>query len=215
MSLRPVLYLLVPIAVLLVPAEGRVQEALPAPVFVTPLETPPRPPLKPAQHEAESNRTREEMFEVAARLRKEHGDKTKNWPPEVWKVFYVAEDAHTGAVARRDYQPPETRLGLDDSVQDFLRGAGGNKGMTMVTGADEACYFIRFRLAPGARMTGERFLETHARLQVERPWTKLIAHTTDTSVYVDLEAGSMASYKNCAGMVRAIVERFIRAQLDP
>ena len=31
----------------------------------------------------------------------------------------------------------------------------------------------------------------------------------------ELEAGSPASYKNCAGMVRAIVEGFIRAQMDP
>ena len=30
----------------------------------------------------------------------------------------------------------------------------------------------------------------------------------------ELEAGSPASYKNCAGMVRAIVEGFIRARLD-
>ena len=236
MPLRPVLYLLVLLATVLTPAAGRAQEAFPAPVFVTHLETPPLPPLKPEQHEAAIRGTRDQMFEVAAQLRKQHGDKTSAWPPEVWMVFYDAEDAHTLAVARRDYQPPETRLGLADSVEDFLRGAGGNKGMTMVASADQASlvvqitgrrriasapgptdnrYFIRFRLVPGTKMTGERFLDLTRGYKWNNLWSKQIVHAKDASPYVELEAGSMASYKNCAGMVRAIVETFIRARLDP
>lgn len=120
-------------------------------------------------------------------------------------------------------------------MEDFLRGAGGNKGMTMVRSAEEAPlvvqitgrrrtsppgptdnrYFIRFRLLPGGKMSGERFLELTRGYKWNDLWSKLIARAKDGSGYVDLEAGSMASYKNCTGMVRVIVERFIRAQLDP
>ena len=215
--------------------EGRAQEVLPVPVFVTQLETQPLPPLTPEAHEAESHRTREQVFAVAEQLRKQHGDKTKAWPPEVWEVFYDAEDAHTLAVARRDYQPSETRLGLADSTEDFLRGADRSKTMTMVTSADEASlavqitgrrltsasgptdnrYFIRFRLAPGAKMTGARFLELTRGYKWGTLWSTRIARATEASGYVDLEAGSPASFKNCAGSVRAIVEGFIRARLDP
>jgi hypothetical protein len=211
------------------------QEGLPLPVFVTHLETPPLPPLRPEQHEAAIKGTRTEMFDVAARLRKQHGDKTSDWAPEVWKVFNQAEDANSQAIARRDYQPSETRLGLSDSVEDFLRGAGGNKGMTVVPGADQANlvvqivgrrrapardvtdnrYFIRFRVAPGAKMTTDRFLELAYGYKWNNLWARQLAHATEASPYVELEAGSPASYKNCAGTVRAIVEGFIRARMDP
>ena len=233
MLLRPVIY---PLAVMLLAvAEGRAQEVLPVPVFATTLETQPLPLLKPEVHEAEINRTRDEMFAVAAQLRKQHGDKTSAWPPEVWKVFYVAEDAHTLAVARRDYQPPETRLGRADSVEDFVRGAGVNKAMTIATGADEASlvvqiigrrrasasgptdnrYFIRFRMTPGAKMTGARFLELTQGYKWDSPWSTLLAHPKDASGYFELEGGSPASYKNAAALVRATVDGFIRARLDP
>jgi len=216
-------------------AESRAQETLPVAVLVTPLETQPLPPLKPDVHEAAIKQTRAEMFAVAAQLRKQHGDKTSNWLPEVWKQFYVAEDAHTLAVARRDYERPETRLGLADSVEDFVRGVGGNKAMTMVTGADQAVlvvqvvgrrlasasgptdnrYFIRFRLTPGGKMTGARFLEATQGYKWDSLWSTVIAHPQDATGYFELEAGSPASYKNGAGMVRAIVEWFIKARLDP
>lgn len=231
MLLRPALYLLL---VLLV-APARAQEAFPAPVFVTHLETQPLPPLKLAEHEAAISRTHAEMFAVAKQLLKQHGDKTSAWPPEARDVSYDAQDAHTLAVARRDYQPPETRLDLADSVEDFLRDAGRNKGMTMVTSADEASlvvqitgrrrisapgptdnrYFVRFRLVPGAKMTVERFLELTRDYQWDTLWAKRIAHPKDASRHVDLEAGSMASYKNCAAMVRGIVDGFIRTRMDP
>ena len=119
MLLRPLLYLL--LVLLAAPADGRAQEAFFAPVFVTHLETQPLPPLKPAEHEAASSRASAEMFAVAKQLRKQHGDKTSAWPPDVSDVLYDALDAHTLAVARRDYQPPETRLGLAGSVEDSGR----------------------------------------------------------------------------------------------
>lgn len=235
MSIRHALCTFIPIVIGLAAPAGRAQEPFPVPVFVTTLETPPLPPLKPEQHEAEYKRTRSEMFALAEKLRKEHGDKTSNWPPEVWKEFYVAEDAHTLAVARRDYQPRETRLSLEDSVADFLRGAAGHKGMTVVTTADEAAlvvqivgrrrssppgitdnsYFIRFRLLPGAKMTAERFHELTYGYKWNNIWTKLVAHPTGASPYIDLEAGSPASWKNCAASVRAIVDFFIRERMDP
>ena len=210
------------------------QEALPLPVFVTVVETKPLPPLRPEQHEATINGTRTEMYDRASQLRKQHGDKTSNWPPEVWKEFYLAEDAHTMAVARRDYQAPETRLGLADSVEDFLRGVGDkNKEMTMVSSADQASlvvpiigrrrivpkdvtdnrYFIRFRIAPGGTMTPARFHELTYGHKWNNLWTKLLAHPTDASPYVELEAGSPASYKNCAASVRAIVQSLIHERL--
>ena len=81
--------------------------------------------------------------------------------------------------ARRDYERAETHLALADSVEDFIRGAAVNKGMTLVKSAEEASlvvqitgrrydakagvydpkYFVRFRLSPGAKMTTERFVE--------------------------------------------------------
>lgn len=217
------------VAMLLLAGGGGAPQAPPVPVFVTHLETAPLPPLKPQEHDAAITRTRNEMLAVAAKLRTQHGDKTSAWPPEVRQVFDAAEDSHTLAVARPDYQPSGTRLGLADSVEDFVRGAGENKGMTLVPNAGEALllvqitgrrrtsppgptdnrYFIRFRVAPGEKMTAERFVELTRGFKWNDPWTKLIARAKDGSMYVDLEAGSMASYKNCAAMVRAIVWRFI------
>ena len=211
------------------------QEPFPVPVFVTHLQTPPLPPLSADAHEAAISQAKAEMFKVAEQLRKMHGDKTKNWPPEVWKEFYVAEDASTRAVARRDYQPAETRLRLADSVEDFRRGAGGNKRMTMVTTADEASlvvqitgrrrvsapgptdgrYFVRFRLAPGAKMPPERFHELTYDYKWNNAWTKLIAHSTDASPYVDLEVGSPASWKNGADGVIGAVVVFIHERMEP
>ena len=211
------------------------QYTLPVPVFVTALETRPLPPLKPEQHEAAIRQTKSEMFAVAERLRKEHGDKTKEWPLEVWKVFNAAEDVSTQAVARRDYQPSETQLGLDSSVEDFLRGAANNKAMTIAKSAGEAAwivqitgrrrsnppgvtdnrYFIRFRLSPGTAMRDDRFVALAHTYKWNELITTLIARPKDPAGYLDLEAGSMASYKNCAAAVRAAVEQFIRASVTP
>jgi hypothetical protein len=214
---------------------GGAQEPYPVPVFVTHLQTPPLPQISTDEHLAASNATRSAMFERAAQLRKQHGDKTKDWPAAVWKEFYVAEDAHRQAVARADYEIPETRTLLDNSVEDFLRGAKDNKNMTMVTSAEEAAlvvqitgrrrtsppgptdnrYFIRFRLSPGAKMTAERFDELTTGVKWDNLFTKVIQHPTAASPYVDLEAGSMASWKNCAASVRAVVSLFIAERMDP
>lgn len=236
MSHRALVAFLVFVVLLGNVSAGGAEEPFPVPVFVTHLATPPLPPLRPDAHEAAISQTKAEMFKVAERLRKIHGDKTKNWPREVWREFHVAEDASTLAVARRDYQPAETRLALADSVADFLRGAGGgNKRMTMVTSADEAAlivqitgrrlvssadamdgrYFVRFRLAPGAKMRPERFHELTYDYKWSNAWTKLIAHPKDASPYVDLEAGSPASWRNAADGVQGVVNMFIHERMDP
>ena len=233
MSLGHAAYLV--LAILAAPSAARAQETLPVPVFVTTLETPPLPPLKPEAHTAAIEGAKSAMFDLAAKLRKEHGDKTKNWPPEVWDQFYVAEDAHQLAIARRDYQAPETRKLLDHSVADFVRNAAGSKAMTMVTSADEAAlvvqiigrrhqeapgptdntHFVRFRLLPGGKMTAARFLELTRDYKWNNLWLKLIAHPKDEGGYYEMEAGTFASWKNAAGMVRSAVELFIKLQMDP
>lgn len=216
-------------------ATGLTQDAQPTPIFVTMHETPAFAPLKPQQHELAIQHTRTLMFDTAAQLRKQHGDNTKAWPPEVWKVFYEAEDAHKLAIARRDYQPPETRLGLADSVQDVLRAAAGVKNMRVVQSIAEASlavtvtgrrrtsppgitdnrYFVRFTMRPGAKLSGDRFVE----LTRDYKWNPLIAtqivHARDPAGYVELEAGSMASYRQAGGAVRAIVQAFINERLQP
>jgi len=211
------------------------RQALPVPVFVTALETKPLPPLKPEQHEAAIRQTKDEMFTVAAQLRKQHGEKPKDWPLEVWKTFNAVADANTLAIARRDYQPAETQLGLDSSVEDFLRGAASNKTMSMATSAADAAwivqitgrrrsnppgvtdnrYFIRFRLSPGTAMRDDRFVALAHTYKWNELITTLIGRPKDPAGYLDLEAGSMASYKNCAAAVRAAVEQFIRASVTP
>jgi hypothetical protein len=232
----PLLGLLLTAVVLSGGAAVATQEALPVPVFLTVLPTPPLPPLKPEEHEAAINTTRVQMYDLAAQLRKQHGDKTNKWPAEVWKEFYKAEDANMMAIARRDYQAPETRLALEDSVEDFVRGIGtNNKVLTTVNSAADAVlvvqitgrrrvsvtgladnrYFVRFRIAPGVKLTKERFLEAAYGQKWNTQWATLFAHETDATPYVDLEGGSPSSFKNAASSVRATVLNFIRDKFDP
>ena len=117
-----------------------------------------------------------------------------------------------------------------------MRGIGtNNKVLTAVTNEADAAfvekitgrrrgvakditdnrYFVRFRIAPGAKLTPERFLEVANGHKWKNLWTTLFAHETEATPYVDLEGGSPASYKNAAGSVRAAVQDFIRATLDP
>ncbi|MGH9139899.1 MAG: hypothetical protein ACRD2I_02025 [Vicinamibacterales bacterium] len=42
----------------------------------------------------------------------------------------------------------------------------------------------------------------------------MLAHPKRGAEYFELEAGSPASYKNCAGMMRGIVEGFVKARMD-
>ena len=234
MSHRRVLCALLAFSLFSVIAAGA-QETLPVPVFVTSLETPLPPPLKPEQHAGAFSTTRDAMFALGAKLRKEHGNKTSAWPADVWDIFNEAEDAHMMTVARRDYERKETQLGLDDSVADFVRGVGENKRMTLVKTAEEAAlvvqitgrryapgadvydnkYFVRFRLSPGPKMTDERFIELTRGYNWTDGYTKTFSRPKPGAVFVDLEAGTPVSYRNGAGTVRAIVERFIRAKLEP
>lgn len=64
-------------------AVAHAEQGLPVPVFVTFLETPRPPPMKPAEHTAAFNRTRSEMFDLARTLRQEHGEKTNAWPRDM------------------------------------------------------------------------------------------------------------------------------------
>lgn len=215
-------------------AEPRIQEPFPVPIFVSALETPAPPRLRPEQHEEAIARERTRTVEVAAQLRKQHGDNAKNWPPAVRKEYDAAEDAHRLAVARRDYQAPETRLLLADSVEDVMRGFS-QKNMTVASSAEEAWlgvqitarrrtsppgptdnrYFIRFRLAPGGKMTGERFDELTTGYKWDSLLVKTIARYTPETPYVDLEAGSMASWKISAGVVRGTIDQFIAQRMNP
>ena len=226
MPVRPVLYLIA--ALLLLAPGAAAQETLPVPVFVTHVEPAPLPPLKAQEHEIAAGPTGAAMMELAERLRKEHGNKTAAWPADVWEAFYLAEDAHTLAVARRDYQPRETLLALDDSVADVIRNRG-NKYMTLVPAADQAAlviqitgrrrisrtdvfengYFIRFRVAPGPGMSMDRFLELTRGYNWNGAFSKLISRARTGTPHVDLEAGSPVSYKNCAAGVFGTVMRLI------
>ena len=210
------------------------QNAPPVPIFVTVQETPVLPPLKPEQHEQAIQGRRTLMFDAGAELRKQHGDNTKAWPPEVWNKFYEAEDTYRLTIARRDYQPKETRYGLADSVKDFLRDAEKAKNLQIVQSADEAAlivtvtgrrtssppgitdnrYFVRFTLRPGPKLSGERFVEANR----DYKWNPLIAtqlvHVKDPAGYVELEAGSMAGFRQAGGAVNTLVLVFSRERLQ-
>jgi hypothetical protein len=45
--------------------------------------------------------------------------------------------------------------------------------------------------------------------------SQVIARPRDASGFVELRAGSPASYRNCAATVRAIVENSVRQRLGP
>ena len=235
MPIRSVAAAFVLVLSLFVGSVAHAEQALPVPVFVTTLQTPLPPPMTPEEHTAAFNRTRTEMFDLGRKLRSEHGGKTSAWPRDVWKTFNDAEDAHTMTIARRNYEKRETQLALGDSQADFVRDATGSKGMTLVSSAADAAiiveitgrryasagdptdnhYFIRFRMRPGATLAGDRFLDLTWDYKWNDAWTQLYARPKDASGYLDMEAGSPVSYKNCAGTVRAIVERFIRSRMDP
>jgi len=214
---------------------GGGQEVLPLPVFVTAQTFPLPPVLTAEQHGYAIKAAQNEMFALAAQMRKEHGDKMESWPPEAVQAVDEKEDAWNRAKVRGYYETRDTQLGLDDSVQDFVRGAAKSKALTIATSADAAAfvvtitnrrytptddvtgnrYFIRFRLRPGGQMTGERFLGLTRGYKWNQVWAQVLTRPGDASGFVELDAGSMASFKNCAGSVRAVVERFIWERLGP
>jgi hypothetical protein len=214
---------------------ARAQDALPLPVFVT-MKKLPLPPQRTAEeHGFAITKAQNEMFELAARMRKEHGDKMQAWPPEAIAAVEYAEDQWNRATVEGYYEWPNTQLGLDDSVQDFIRGAGKSKALTVAPSAEGAAfvvtitnrrylpskditgnsYFIRFRLQPGGKTTGEQFVELVRGYKWNTAWSQVLSRPNNASGFVELEAGSMASYKNCAAAVRSVVERFIWQRLGP
>lgn len=82
-------------------------------------------------------------------------------------------------------------------------------------GVTDNTHFIRFRLLPGGKMTGARFLELTRDYKWNNLWLKLLAHPQDENGCYEMEAGTFASWKNAAGMVRSTVERFIKTRIDP
>jgi|tagenome__1003787_1003787.scaffolds.fasta_scaffold20589347_1 hypothetical protein len=223
------------IALFTLTVELPAQESLPVPVFVTSLETERPAPMKPEEHAAAFKRTREEWFAVAAQLRKEHGDNTNQWTPDVRQILDDAEDTHMLTLARRDYERADTQLAIADSVEDFVRGADGSKAIALVKNAEDASldvqitgrryakdagvydpkYFVRYRLSPGPKMTAERFVELTRGYKWTSPFTKAFSRAKPRAMWVDLETGSPASYKNGAAIVRGVVENFIKATMDP
>jgi hypothetical protein len=219
---------------LIVPFAALAQSAPPVTVVVTTQKVPLPPPLTAEQHGAAITAAQNAMFALANQTRKTHGDKRQNWPPDAEKAVADAEDAFTTASMRGWYERPETQLGLDDSVQDLLRSAASSKiiqvsatntaGAMLVvsithrrsasnTDVTGDRYFIRFRLTHGGGMTDEQFLERTLGYSWNRLSSKLIARPKDGSGYVELEAGSPASYKNCAATIQGIVQNFVRQRL--
>jgi hypothetical protein len=230
---RTALLALLLLPVIAVPGGG--QDVLPVPVFVTARTFPLPPVLTAEQHGYAIKAAENDMFALAAQMRKEHGDKMESWPPAAIQAVDDKEDAWNRAKVRGYYETRDTQLGLDDSVQDFVRGAAKSKALTVATTADAAAfvviitnrrytstdditgnrYFIRFRLRPGGQMTGERFLALTAGYRWNQIWAQVLTRPHDASGFVELDAGSMASYKNCAASVRAVVEHLIWDRLGP
>jgi hypothetical protein len=118
--------LLMPIGVLEVHAQ-------PLPVFVAIVDDPQPPPLKLEQHAAAIDAAQNRMFGIATDLRKQHGNRQQDWPPEAVDAVYAAENVYKMAMARRDYQPANTRLSLDTVLADFVTELG--KGPDFLTKA--------------------------------------------------------------------------------
>ena len=84
-----------------------------------------------------------------------------------------------------------------------------------VTRSVFAACVTRLGSAPGAKMPAERFHELTYDYKWNNAWTKLIAHPTDPSPFVDLEVGSPASWKNAADGVQGAVVVFIHDRMEP
>jgi hypothetical protein len=63
-------------------------------------------------------------------------------------------------------------------------------------------------------MSPERFHELTYAYKWNNAWTKLIAHPHDPAPYLDLEAGSPASWKNAADGVTGAVVVFIHDRME-
>lgn len=199
-------------------------------VFVTAVDEAP-PPATPQQLAAAIEAAQQRMFAIASAARKDHGDRRQAWPPEAVDAVQVAENAYSLAIARRDYHPANTRLGLDSVVEDLLRELGKSKLITPVatrdgaalvldvvgrrtaqtTGVTDARYFIRLRMRPGPPMSEARLREASAQYRWGPDFlTKAFARPTAAAAYWDVEIGSPASYKTAAGVARNVLESFVK-----
>jgi hypothetical protein len=201
------------------------------PVFVmTVIETPPRATAQ--QLAGAIGVAQERMFALASALRKEHGDKRQNWPPEAVDAVHVAENTYSLAIARRDYQPADARVALDSIVEHLVREIAKSKVMAPAatrdgaalilevvgrriaetTGVTDARYFFRLRIRPGPTMTEARLREASAQYRWGPDFlTKDFARPTAAAAYWDVEIGSNASYKTAAAIARGVLENFVRS----
>jgi len=216
--------LLMPIGVLEVRAQ-------PLPVFVAVVDDPQPPPLKPEQHAAAIDAAQNRMFAIAGELRKQHGNRQQDWPPDAIDAVYAAENVYKMAMARRDYQPANTRLGLDTVVTDLVTELGKSKLMTpaatrdgaalvfevigrrtaQTTGVTDAKYFIRLRIRPGPAMTEARLREASTTYRWGPDFlTKAFVRPTVAASYWDVEIGSPAAFKTAAAVARNVLEGFVK-----
>jgi hypothetical protein len=222
-------------AALLSTVTGAAQEALPLKVHVTTIALPPLPVLTPEHHQQEMTRTRNQRNAEADRLRQTYGNKTKSWPAEAWDQFNRAEDAHTQAVARAEYEPNVTRGLIEDSVKDVVKELRKSKVLTLVAGADEAdlvvgitgrrltsppeltdnAHFVRFNLEPGAKADRARMLEAMRRQEWSGQTTRIISRPWDAAGFADLEAASPFGMRQAGEWVVGMVERFARERFGP
>lgn len=208
-------------------SEARAQQL---PVFVvTVVEAP--PPATPQQLAAAIEAAQQRMFAIASATRKEHGDRRQSWPPEAVDSVVAAENAYNLAIARRDYQPANTRLALDSVVEDLVRELGKSKLMApaatrdgaalvlnvvgrriaQTTGVTDARYFIRLQVRPGPAMSDARLREASADYRWGPDFlTKAFARPTAATAYWDVEIGSPAAFKTAAGVARSVLDSFVK-----
>jgi hypothetical protein len=200
-------------------------------VFVTAVDEAP-PPATPRQLAAAIEAAQERMFAIASAARKDHGDRRQSWPAEAVDAVQVAENAYSLAVARRDYQPANTRLALDSVVEDLGREIGKSKLMAPIanrdgaalvldvvgrrtaqtTGVTDARYFIRLRVRPGPTISEARFREASAQYRWGPDFlTKAFARPTAAAAYWDVEIGSPAAYKTAAAVARSVLDSFVKS----
>jgi len=228
-------------SLLLVAISAASAVAQPLPVFVSAVVEPAPPRATAEQLAAAIETAQKRMFAIATAVRKEHGDKRQNWPPDTVDAVQAAENAYKLAIARRNYFPAEThdrrppvdtRLGLDSVVEDLGREIGKSKLMTPAatreaaaliievtgrrtaetTGVTDARYFIRLRLRPGPAMTEERFRDASGPYRWGPDFlTTAFVKPTASGAFWDAEIGSPAAFKTSAAVARTVLETFVKS----
>jgi hypothetical protein len=219
--------LLIPIGVV----ETRAQQL---PVFVAAVDEPQPPPLKPEEHAAVIDAAQKRMFAIARDLRKQHGNREQDWPPEAVDAVRTAENAYNMAIARRDYQPADTGRALSTVVADLLTELGKSKLIAPISTRDgaalaldvvgrrraqtthfaDAKYFIRLRIRPGPAMSEAHLREASGQYRWGPDFlTKAFVRPTTADAYWDVEIGSPAAYKTAAAVARGVLEGFVKGTL--